>query len=251
MYYSALRQQIPCALMRKKWLLRGREKRTKKKTVWEKEERRNQKRQKWSSVLFVNCSLCRTVRFCIENFSTSKSFLTTSYSRSYFCPSRTVILLWYWVRTDFTLAVKIPSHLEKYSSFGRRGRYFVRRCYSTLLFPLPRNYNIRNGEYVCSSVLRVETLVYISLPTGSSGNARKQGQSVVWKAERRVSTSSKRCKCPCGSCGVSIDPTTNDNARPGRSWNSNGGNRCKNIESKVRLRVLRDQLSLVNQSVTD
>lgn len=137
MYYSALRQQIPCALMRKKWLLRGREKR--KKTVWEKEERRNHKRQKWSSVLFVNCSLCRTVRFCIENFSTSKSFLATSYSRSYFCPSRTMILLWYWVRTDLTLAVKIPSHLEKYSSFGRRGRYLSGDVTLHYYFP-PRNY---------------------------------------------------------------------------------------------------------------
>lgn len=42
-----------------------------------------------------------------KTFSTSKSFLATSYSRSYFSPSRMLILLWYWFRMDFTLAVEI------------------------------------------------------------------------------------------------------------------------------------------------
>lgn len=48
-----------------------------------------------------------------KTFSTSKSFLATSYSRSYFSPSRTLILLWYWVRVDFTVTVKIQVHSLK------------------------------------------------------------------------------------------------------------------------------------------
>lgn len=49
-------------------------------------------------------SLCLSRK---KTFSTSISFLATSYSRSYFSPSRRLILLWYWFRMDFTLAVKI------------------------------------------------------------------------------------------------------------------------------------------------
>jgi len=56
-------------------------------------------------------------RDCHEkSFSTSISFRATSYSRSYFSPSRRLILLWYWFRMDFTLAVKIQvTHLKKCS----------------------------------------------------------------------------------------------------------------------------------------